>query len=283
MTDWYYHAPGQGRVGPLTAEQMRQCFRERRIARDTLAWHEGLREWQPVERLIEELGLSGVQPDASLPPPVPPRPAAATASHAGPMRAAAPPPSNRSGCLIAAIVLGVIGLFLVGILAAIALPAYQDYVKRAQAAQQGQASPSDGSSDGRPEAPTSQAPQKQVYTFDAERMARTDALARELVTVTMREFYAANGNTCPDTVEFEKMQLRYPRYQGSETGGWFGIDPARAEGSQCAYEVRFYGLGPEVQDKTLRYEANIVGEAVSIVCRNRNLPSGYLPPLCHVV
>jgi GYF domain 2 len=276
MTDWYYHEPGQGRVGPLSADEMRQRYRQRRIARDTLAWHEGLREWQPVERLIEELGLSGVKPDASLPPPVPSRPAAATASHAGPMRAAAQPPSNRTGCIIAAIVIAVLGLFAVGILAAIALPAYQDYVKRSKAAQQGQAAPPDASS------LPQKAPQK-IHTFDAERMAKTDALARELVTVAMREFYAANGNVCPDTFEFERVQVRYPRYQGNEDDGWFGIDPAQPNGSQCAYSVRFFGLGPEVLDKTLRYEVNISGDEVAIVCRNQTLPSGYLPPHCHVV
>lgn len=281
MTDWYYHEPGQGRVGPLSADEMRQRFRARRIVRDTLAWHEGLREWQPVERLIEELGLSGVQPDASLPPPVPRRPAAATASHAGPMRSAPPPPSNRTACIIAAIVLGVIGLFVLGIVAAIALPAYQQYVERSKAARTGQ-SASPGSQSGQ-EQPEQQTPPQKVYTFDAERMAGTDALARELVTVAMREFYAANGNVCPDTFEFEKVQVRYPRYQGSEESGWFGIDPARADGSQCAYEVRFYGLGPEVLDKTLRYEVDITGNTVAIVCRNRSLPSGHLPPHCHVI
>lgn len=274
MTDWYYHEPGRGRVGPLSADEMRQRYRQRQIARDTLAWHEGLREWQPVERLIEELGLSGVQPDASLPPPVPSRPAAATASHAGPMRTAAPPPSNRTGCVIIAIVLGVVGLFLLGILAAIALPAYQQYVERSKAARTGQATPS-----AQTQPPTVQ---QKVYTFDAGRMADTDTLARELVTVTMREFYAANGNTCPDTFEFETMQVRHSRYQGNEDG-WFGIEPAEPGGSQCAYAVRFFGLGPEVLDKTLRYEVNISGDEVAIVCRNKTLPSGYLPPHCHVV
>lgn len=262
MTDWYYHQPGQGRVGPLDADAMRKAYRERRISRDTLAWHEGLREWQPLERLIEELGLTGVQPDASLPPPVPPRPAAATASHAGPMRGTAPPPSNRSGCIIAAVVIGVVGLVLVAILAAIALPAYQDYVERAKAAQAGQK------------------PQEQVQPYDAGRMAQTDALARELVTAAMREFYAANGNTCPDTFEFETLQVRYPRYQGSEDDGWFGIDPARAQSGACAYDVRFYGLGLEVLDKTIRYDVNIVGEDVAIHCRNNSLPAGYAPSGC---
>ncbi len=275
MTAWYYHELGQGRVGPLSADEMRNCFRERRITRETLAWHDGLREWQPVERMIEELGLSGVQPDASLPPPMPPRPAAATASHAGPMRAAAPPPSNRTGCIIAAIVIGILCLVVLAIVAAIALPAYQGYVERAKAGQRGQA-PAPG---------TSPPPiaQPKVYTFDAERMAETDGLARELVTAAMREFYVVNGNTCPDTLEFEKMMLRYPRYQGSEDDGWFGIDPANPDRSQCAYAVRFFGLGPEVQDKTVRYEVNIAGEAVNIICRNNTLPSGFLPPHCHVL
>ena len=274
MTDWYYHEPGQGRIGPLSADEMRTRYRERRIARNTLAWHEGLREWQPVERLIEELGLSGVEPDASLPPPVPVRPAAATASHAGPMRTTVPPPSNRSGCLIAAVVVGIVGLVLLAMLAAIALPAYQGYVERSKAAQTGQVASPDPSLQ-------QTAPQK-TDRFDATRMAETDLLGRELVTVAMREFYAVNGNVCPDSLEFEKIMVRAPRYQGNENG-WFAIDPANPDGSQCAYAVSFLGLGPEVLGKTLRYEVNIAADEVSIVCRNDTLPPGFLPPRCHVI
>ena len=267
MTDWYYHQPGQGRVGPLGADEMRKAYRERRISRDTLAWHEGLREWQPLERLIEELGLTGVQPDSSLPPPVPPRPAAATASHAGPMRDSAPPPSNRTGCIIAVVAIGVVGLVLVAILAAIALPAYQDYVKRAKAAQAGQK-------------PQEQVQQEDIRPYDAERMEATDALARELVTAAMREFYVANGNTCPDLFEFETLQVRYPRYQGSEEDGWFNLTPARPQSGVCAYEVGFRGLGAEVQDKSVQYDVNMAGQEVVIYCRNNTLPAGFAPPRC---
>ena len=274
MTDWYYHESGQGRIGPLSADEMRTRYRERRIARDTLAWHEGLREWQPVERLIEELGLSGVQPDASLPPRMPVRPAAATASHAGPMRATSPPPSNRAGCLIIAIVIGVVGLVVLAILAAIALPAYQDYVDRSKAAQAGQVAP--------PGTTSPQTMAQKAGSFDAKRMAETDTLGRDLVTVAMRGFYAANGNVCPDTLEFETMMVRMPRYQGNENGR-FAIDPANPDGSQCAYAVSFVGLGPEVMGKTLRYEVNTAGDEVNIVCRNQSLPPGFLPPLCHVI
>src|SRR3546814_7999787 len=33
MTDWYYHDPAQGRVGPLSAEQVRARYVDRRIQR----------------------------------------------------------------------------------------------------------------------------------------------------------------------------------------------------------------------------------------------------------
>lgn len=54
----------------------------------------------------------------------------------GPNRFGAPPPPNTTGVKILAFVMPVIAI--VGILAAIALPAYQNYVKRAQEAQQNQ-------------------------------------------------------------------------------------------------------------------------------------------------
>src|SRR3546814_15021216 len=72
MTDWYYHDPAQGRVGPLSAEQVRARYVDRRIQRDTLAWHAGAREWQPLDRFSDELQLDTLAPDASQPPPLPP-------------------------------------------------------------------------------------------------------------------------------------------------------------------------------------------------------------------
>lgn len=266
MTDWYYHAPGQGRVGPLDAEQMRACFRDRSIDRDTLAWHAGLREWQPVERLIEELGLTGVRQDTSLPPPVPPRPSAALASHAGPMRDTPPPPSNRSGCLIAAIVLGACSLVVLSILAAIAIPTYQDYVKRSEAARSAASAPSDAVDT--------------TGTFDAARLAATEALARELVAEAMRQHDPAQGQ-CPDTFHFESLQARRPRLQGSREGGWFGLAQARPQYGRCAYEVSFYGLGREVLGRSVRYEVRVAGEAIEVDCHNGTLPPGHLPPMCH--
>lgn len=257
MTDWYYHAPGQGRVGPLSADEMRARYRDRRITRDMLAWHDGLREWQPVERLIEELGLTGVEPDLSRPPPVPTRPAATIASHAArPSTHIEPPPSNRSGCIIAAVAIGIGGLVLLAILAAIALPAYQDYVKRAKAAQ---------------------AKTPEARTFDADRLADTDALARELVTLAMRDM--ADDSACPDTYEFERLQVRHRRLQGDESG-WFALDPARPDSGQCAYDVRYLGFGTELDDRHVRYEVSRVGDEIVIRCSNRTLQPQHLPSDC---
>lgn len=261
MTDWYYHAPGQGRVGPLSADEMRQRYRDRTIALDTLAWHEGLREWQPLERLIEELGLTGVQPDMSKPPPPPPpRPAAGMASHAARANVAmAPPPSKRNGCLIALLVVGVLGLVLMAILAAIALPAYQDYVKRAKAAQIRQTG-----GDGR---------------FDAARLDRTEGLARELVTAAMRTSYVANGNRCPEEYEFEQVLVRESRLQGDDDG-WFSLDPTQPAGGVCAYRVEFRGLGPETKGHAVQYEVVLDGDDVRISCHNLDMPVGAIPSRC---
>lgn len=142
--DWFYHAPGEGRAGPFSADELRRRYRERRIQRDTLVWREGLPEWQALERVADELDLFSVTPDTSLPPPLPaaPRLAMAPAMAAGGMPAgpgrsgarAQPAPRRMNGCLVAFIVLAVVSLPLLGIVGAIAVPAYQDYVLRAKLA-----------------------------------------------------------------------------------------------------------------------------------------------------
>lgn len=182
MTNWYYHDPDRGRVGPIDTDALREQFRFGRVQRDTLVWREGLREWVPLQRLEAELGLEQAPAE---PPPLPPSAAAspqgradftaaldaAEAPRAQPAAAAAPadaapapaagpaqplrsvnpadyapahvarrqsaPPPKRglSGCMIALIVLAALALPVLGILAAIALPAYQDYTHRAKLAQ----------------------------------------------------------------------------------------------------------------------------------------------------
>ncbi|MEH6421108.1 pilin [Pseudomonas sp. CGJS7] len=160
MTNWYYHDPAQGRVGPIDADAIRGHFRAGRIGRDTLLWREGLREWQPLERLSAELELDqdllSPPPLPAAPPPLPAAPDYRTdtsapehaqshaqrsvspadyaPAHVARRQPAAAPKRGLSGCMIALIVLAVVAIPVLGILAAIALPAYQDYTYRAKIA-----------------------------------------------------------------------------------------------------------------------------------------------------
>ena len=118
MSDWYYATADGQRLGPLPAAELHALAARGAIGPQTLVWRDGQASWRPLQEFAVELGLS------ALPPPLPPTTAPA---------ARAP---GLSGCAIAALV-GVAGVFLLGvvaILAAIALPAYNDYTLRAQAA-----------------------------------------------------------------------------------------------------------------------------------------------------
>ena len=141
MSEWF-HAEGNRQQGPLPAEQLIELFRNNQITLDTLVWRDGMAQWQPLRSVVDELGLivpsvervETAEPPAPLPPTLPP--ATPYATPATPLAAAAPK-KGLSGCAIAAIVGGVILLVLVpicAILAAIALPAYNDYGLRAKVA-----------------------------------------------------------------------------------------------------------------------------------------------------
>lgn len=135
MSDWYYHAPGEGRVGPLGAETLREYFAAERIHRDTLVWREGQAEWRPLEQLSSELGIDpAVLYAAAAPAAPPPLPPTASTQRA-PLTSGGPPKRGMSGCLIALIVVAVLAVPMIGILAAIAIPAYNDYTLRTKVAE----------------------------------------------------------------------------------------------------------------------------------------------------
>lgn len=122
MSTWYYVDRGQNRQGPVDGTALAEALRQGQLDDTSLVWREGLAQWSPLGQFREELGLGA----AANPPPAPAPPTVAPA---------AAPEKKRSGCVIAAIVLVGGGLFLIvvlGILAAIALPAYQDYIIRSK-------------------------------------------------------------------------------------------------------------------------------------------------------
>lgn len=123
MSTWYYATGDRQRHGPLDAAALKALFDAGSIDRRTLVWHEGDAQWQPLSAHAAALGLA-----TGGPPPLDAVPAGPTA----------PPPglSKRSGCAIfgiAAAAAGTALLGVIGILAAVALPAYHDYVLRSKA------------------------------------------------------------------------------------------------------------------------------------------------------
>ncbi|WP_411833852.1 pilin [Pseudoxanthomonas mexicana] len=134
MTQWYYASRQQQRLGPVQADELVRLFNAGHIALDTLVWREGLAQWQRLGDFADELSLLSVPAaDAAAVPP----------SHAVPPFHAAPPPAavpvaprpGMSGGKIALIIGAVLivpVIAIIGILAAISLPAYNDYTQRAK-------------------------------------------------------------------------------------------------------------------------------------------------------
>ena len=126
MSTWFYADHSQQRRGPVTDEQLRTAYQQQQIAGSNLVWTEGMPGWQPLSSVAGQLGIS----IAVGPPPMPfgaVQPVVANANGIVLVKSS----GGASGWVIAAII-GVVGLFFLAILAAIALPAYQDYTVRAR-------------------------------------------------------------------------------------------------------------------------------------------------------
>lgn len=126
MKPWFYADDARERIGPLSADELRAHYGQRRLRRDSLVWCDGMAHWVPLDAVAIELDIDSVTPDAALPPPLPPRAGAPRPAAAG------APRTRMSGCLIALIVSAAVAVPLLGILAAIALPAYNDYLHKAK-------------------------------------------------------------------------------------------------------------------------------------------------------
>jgi type IV pilus assembly protein PilA len=122
---WFYADNQRQQQGPVADSWLYNAYQRGEITLNTLVWREGMPQWLPLSRVAGELGIAM----ASAPPPPP--------SSAAPPQYAPRPPvaakkSGGSGCLIIGIILLVGFVVVGGILAAIAIPAYQDYVSRAK-------------------------------------------------------------------------------------------------------------------------------------------------------
>lgn len=110
MADTWFHAtPGGGRNGPMRADDLVRLFQAGRVHGATPVWREGMADWVPLASVAMTLGLT------AMPPPLP--------------RAPSQPPPRHGLHWIWIVVLVLAGLAVpvLAILAAIALPAYNDY------------------------------------------------------------------------------------------------------------------------------------------------------------
>lgn len=108
MAQWYYVDKNQQRIGPLDANILVEALRHGQLNTGSMVWQEGMPAWQPLAMHFDALGV----PESLR------------------KRKA-----EKGGCATWAIVLAVVGALsipVLGILIAIALPAYQDYTIRAK-------------------------------------------------------------------------------------------------------------------------------------------------------
>ncbi len=121
-SQWYYADAKNQQQGPVEAAWLANAFKDGSVAASTLVWREGLAAWVPLSQIARELGLVVVGAPA-IPP--------AWTAPAGPTIVK---PSSSNSWIIVVVVLIFGFIAVIGILAAIAVPAYSDYTTRAKIA-----------------------------------------------------------------------------------------------------------------------------------------------------
>ena len=109
MAQWYYVDKNKQRIGPMDASVLVDALRHGQLNTNSMVWQEGMPAWQPLSMHVDALGV----PES--------------------MRVRKKEKSGNAGMWIVVIlVVGFVGIAVLGILAAIAIPAYQDYTVRAK-------------------------------------------------------------------------------------------------------------------------------------------------------
>jgi type IV pilus assembly protein PilA len=105
---WFYVNQQQQRVGPCDVSVLLDALRNGHINMQTLTWREGMSTWQPLSATAREIGVPQSMPIA----------------------AKGKSSNNMAVWVIVLLVVGVFAIAILGILAAIAVPAYSDYTER---------------------------------------------------------------------------------------------------------------------------------------------------------
>lgn len=168
----------------------------------------------------------------NLPPPMPPS--------VPPSAPAVPPRKGLSGCAIALIVgaaLVVIAIPVIAILAAIAIPQYQDYVVRTRVSA--------------------------GYAQVRELQPRIDAWRRD-------------HDTCPGDVDLDLPEDYRVPLGRSDAPAEAVVTVGSLDSGECAIELRFEGVNPAVDGKTLI----AVSDGTTWRCDAGTLDDRHLPPPC---
>jgi len=109
MSQWYYVDKNKQRIGPMDASVLVDALRHGQLTTNSMVWQQGMPAWQPLSMHVDALGV----PES--------------------MRVRKKEKSGNAGMwIIVILVVGFVGIAILGILIAIALPAYQDYTVRAK-------------------------------------------------------------------------------------------------------------------------------------------------------
>ena len=110
MAQWYYVDRNQQRVGPMEPSVLVDALRHGQLQINSMVWNDRMPAWQPLSMHLDALGV----PEALR------------------LRAKTGKGSKVAVWVIVLVVCGFLAVMVLGILAAIAIPAYQDYTIRAK-------------------------------------------------------------------------------------------------------------------------------------------------------
>ncbi len=128
---WFYSDSTRQQQGPVDEDGLAQLWREGRINAQTLVWREGQGAWLALGELAAAMPWQRTM--SANQPPLPP-PMGSARPPAAPVLVAQPAKKGM-GCLVIGIIVAVVSIPVLGILAAIAIPAYADYTERARIAE----------------------------------------------------------------------------------------------------------------------------------------------------
>jgi type IV pilus assembly protein PilA len=119
---WYYADAHNQQQGPVESKALIAAYRAGQISAATLVWREGMAAWAPLQSVGGQVGLIIVSAAQEAP----------VVGRSGAALRIVKPTGSSARWPIVVVALGLMMIFVLAIVAAIALPAYQDYTIRSK-------------------------------------------------------------------------------------------------------------------------------------------------------